>query len=487
MYGSPSGIYLRWESVPDAKGYEVCGKVGFHGCRENDDGWKPGVERQLVYFDKFYTPPQTTYTYRIRAIDSNGLKGELSEPRRTTIMQIWPVTKLPGPDGCTAEESLEVSMGYNQFYLARFYVLHQALDLTGEKDTEGECVRAPMGGEIQAPDASGTIANHVPQQYDENGVPLKNNRSVGLKIILNNQPDILGFGHLEHVNKNLKHGYSVESGTWLGNITSTYYDQKENKPENNHTHFTWGYQNPLALWNTPEYRDPFGNTPEVIDSNKNDYKVRFRQGPNEQNYLFDNGKVYGPADIVVEARDAQSSYEPWQAPLKVGYYIQHGEGENIVNVVRSAEEPYVLIDSRNKFFGDADGMRYTTAGRIETLFDANRNLQLNAEDHTRSYPLWFTYIVTNTTGTEGTPEPWPPINVGPRTLIKMNSRRIVRMATGTIIKRPKPIRMPCSRTESIKSVSAWKIMCIPTRRGMSRITWRRSWWITLRPTSRRSS
>jgi len=408
MYGEPSGIYVRWTIVPGVKGYEICKMIGNDGCNKDDPGWKFIGKSQVVYIDSFKTIPDVIYTYSVRAVDMKDIKSEPSKPRSTMALKIWPVTKSPGIEGCAAEESLDVMFGYNQLYRADLshYVLHQALDLSGEKNIEGECVRSPVGGVVIAPNQQGSLR---PQKDETTGKYLDNNRSVTIGFYLNGVTTEISFGHLEHVNKSLQDlkDRSIVPGVWLGNITSTYfdYDYDNNKPENNHTHINFrDKKNPLEVFgDISEYYDPYENAPELVDSNKDGQKIRFRKGPNKKEYLLpsNNGKVFGPVDIVVEARDAQSSYEPWQAPLKIGYYIQNGEKKN---VVRSPKKPFILIDSRNKFFGDLDGVNWTTIERIETLFDVDEDLRAMADNLTRSWSLWFTYIVTNTTGTEGRPE-----------------------------------------------------------------------------------
>lgn len=405
-YGSPSGMYLKWKAVPGAQKYQFCKKVGLDACGENDKWETVEIHLGRVFGrpDEFETIPGTTYTYRVRAIDANGEPGEPSVSRRNTVTKIWPVTTS---SDCTAAESLEMLHGFNQAIEAwsqEFQVLlkylHQGVDITGEIHLNGECVRSPLGGvidKVKEPDRRDPVT----------GQRLKDNSSVSLTFYLNGRLEGLSFGHLESINGNLIEKKSVEPGTCLGYITSTYFGSIEN----NHVHINYhpgdrDNGNPLEVWNRDQdqYLDPKGNPPEVKDTNSDSYPVRFRKGPNDTAYLLDDGKVYGPVDIVVEACDHQSSFDRWQNPLKIGYYIRKIEGNPVIDVVQSPVSPYLLMDNSIPFFGDL-GLKGTSPERMNTLFELDNALKCNFyKNPPGGWPQWFTYIVTNTTGTQGIPD-----------------------------------------------------------------------------------
>ena len=390
MFGSPLGMYLKWTRVAGAQEYQYRKKVN----NGNYGEWKNDC-RSFHAFQDLDVSLGATYTYQVRAIVNN-IESDPSAPRSNSFIKVWPVTKS---SDCTAGESLNLLHGFNQTIfvpgvLGSPKYLHQGIDITGEQNLDRECVRAPIGG----------IVSRIKLIDPDTGK--LNNGSVYLSVRSDNNFYGVSLGHLEGINNNLVQNTSIEAGTYLGYITSSHF----NKTEDNHVHigfdFMMNLKNPLEVWdrNQEQYRDPQRLPPKVEETNSDSHFVRFRKGPNETTYLNDNGNVYGPVDIVVEARDHQSSYKngPWQNPLKIGYYIKNEQGDN---VVRSPHEPYLLIDGSN-WFGDLTlgGHHQTSSARIETLFDTDDTVECNFPEPPPGWRQWFTYIVTNTIGTEGTPE-----------------------------------------------------------------------------------
>lgn len=377
-YNAMLAMHLEWDPVAGAQNYEVRRKVDAGAFGSWDS---LGVVTS--YTDNNGINAASTYTYEVR-VKVGGVYSASSNARSNKADKMWPVTKT---SSCSAAESIELLHGYNQPIMAGgSHYLHEGNDIHGEESVDGECVRAPMGGVVASAGGSGS------------------NIHVDLKVRLNGNDRWFNFNHLRNLNAALVVGESVEPGTKLGEITSTVWST-----QNNHTHVSlWGdYANrdaqrrpPLEAFDSNSHRDPKGNAPVVENTNASDSEpVRFRKGPNQTDYLPDDGKVYKEVDIVVEARDHQTADAPWQVPKNVGYYVQKVEGGTVTDVVRSAAAPYLLIDG-SKWFGAPVGN--TPASRMNTLRDPAATLESSAGTPAwYAWDQWFTYIVTNTDSTTG--------------------------------------------------------------------------------------
>lgn len=377
-YNAMLAMHLEWDPVAGAQNYEVRRKVDAGAFGSWDS---LGVVTS--YTDNNGINAASTYTYEVR-VKVGGVYSASSNARSNKAVKMWPVTKT---SSCSAAESIELLHGYNQPIMAGgSHYLHEGNDIHGEESVDGECVRAPMGGVVASAGGSGS------------------NIHVDLKVRLNGNDRWFNFNHLRNLNAALVVGESVEPGTKLGEITSTVWST-----QNNHTHVSlWGdYANrdaqrrpPLEAFDSNSHRDPKGNAPVVENTNASDSEpVRFRKGPNQTDYLPDDGKVYKEVDIVVEARDHQTADAPWQVPKNVGYYVQKVEGGTVTDVVRSAAAPYLLIDG-SKWFGAPVGN--TPASRMNTLRDPAATLESSAGTPAwYAWDQWFTYIVTNTDSTTG--------------------------------------------------------------------------------------
>ncbi len=398
------GMRLEWTWIKGVQAYEIQRKV--------DDGsygeWK-NVFSNTVYIDNDGITEGHRYTYKLRAKMHDGSLTPVSLPRSNILIKIWPVAKNLS---CTAAESIGLLHSHYQSLqawevTARKY-LHHGIDIRGVEELGGECVRAPMGGIISSK------THHAD--------PLKgSNDSVLMHVYLNGKRHHLSFGHLTNVNTRLRDGESVEPGTPLGNITVSHF----NRPAENHVHISFDdgdplaqllgdvfrKRNPLEMWDSELYRDPWNHPPhvEITNSASLASPLKFRRGPDKATYLSgddtEDDKVYGAIDIVVEARDHQSFDTPWQSPLKIGYYIQKVESGGLIDVVRSSVKPYLLINGENEFGVNLyDVTDPAKVKRMNTLLDLDDSLQADFPTDKVGWPYWYTYIVTNTTGTEGTPE-----------------------------------------------------------------------------------
>ncbi len=209
------------------------------------------------------------------------------------------------------------------------------------------------------------------------------------------------FNHLKafSVNPELTVGWSVAPGEKIGLIASGWFGS----PINNHTHFHYwdnnmmiDARNPLLLFDRNENRDPYLSAPVVQNTNADGQVIRFRIGPNTSNYFPTNTVVYTAADIVAEITDHQSKDIPWVTPQRIGYYIKQHKDGVLHDIVRNANEPYILLDGAN-WYGNSNI-------RPPILFDLNIALAAStpAFRPANGWPYWYTYIVTNTSGTDGT-------------------------------------------------------------------------------------
>jgi hypothetical protein len=240
-------------------------------------------------------------------------------------------------------------------------------------------VRAPLGGIVVRKDGAG------------------GNQFVELRIRLNGNNQFISFNHIQNIDNNVQIGYSVAPGEHLGEI---YSGGHFGNSRANHTHFHYNgsfarfdatTMNGLLIFDEPRHRDPQSSGPLVEDTNCDFQPVRFKVGPHQNNYLPDDGKVFGPVDIVVEVTDHQSVDAPWQVPQHLGYYIQKIDGATTTDIVRSSADPYILMNGTN-WYGRP--VHNTDLKVKSALIDTVAALE--AKVPFVSWPRWFTYIVTNT-------------------------------------------------------------------------------------------
>jgi len=379
-YETPLLMHLAWSAVDSSEEYQYRVKADSGAY----SSWiSVGGDTTCDGIQVLQGP---VYTFQVRA-RVGGIYSDTSSSRSSSAVKVWPVTENIS---CTAPECLELYHGFNQPILAGGNkYLHEGTDLHGGETTQSECVRAPLGGIIMYCGGAGS------------------NICVNMRVRLSGQDLYIQFNHLETLNPGLTIGHSVAPGEHLGNINSNGFF---GDVRNNHTHgHCWGTytdmegttRNLLELWDQPGYRDPFGVAPVVENTDTtNAEPLRFRNEPDRSEYLPDDGKAYGAVDIVVEARDHQSTDAPWQVPERVGYYIQRVEGGIATDCVQSAALPYLLIDGSN-WYGNPFG--HTDSLRLHTIFDLTDSLRgcVPGTPDWYAYRQWFTYVVTNTYGTTG--------------------------------------------------------------------------------------
>jgi Secretion system C-terminal sorting domain/HYDIN/CFA65/VesB-like, Ig-like domain len=379
-YDPALSMYIEWTEIIGAEEYQYRRKVD-NGVYSD---WV-STGTTISFLDNAISAgPEYTYQVRVK------LEGEFSfasKPRSSRAIKVWPVKK---DSLSTSADSREILNGFNTALQASaagggtVTYLHEGLDIQGEGNINDECVVAPVGGVV-----TGIGANNA-----------GSNIFVNIRIRIANQVRNIQFNHLKafSVNPELTVGWSVAPGEKIGLIASGWFGS----PINNHTHFHYwdnnmmiDARNPLLLFDRNENRDPYGLAPVVANTNADGQVIRFTRGINTNNYFPTNTVVYAAADIVAEIMDHQSKDIPWVTPQRAGYYIkQHRDGV-LHDIVRDANEPYILLDGAN-WYGNSNT-------RPPILFDLNIALAAStpAFRPAQGWPLWYTYKVTNTSGTDG--------------------------------------------------------------------------------------
>lgn len=386
-YYGQATMRLEWDPNILASEYQVRVKVnsGTYGAWINVGN--------VTAWDHTPINNTDTYTYQVRALVVLTWSPPSNE-RSNKMIKIWPVSN--SETDCSTP-SVNILNGFNQPIFVNspsgpLHYLHEGLDIHGEEGIASECVIAPMGGKIKAFGGMG------------NGI------FVNMEVDINGQIQYIQFNHLDNLNTGIMEGeQSVQPGDSLGVIYKSPPSDWGIKNSHTHCHFWTDYFNffnttkdPHLIWDTNAYRDPQNKTPEVGDTNGDMEELRFRKGPNQPTY-FTKDTVYREADIVVEAYDPQSVDPPWAAPKLIGYYIQKFDGKNWSDAVKSSGTPYLLTDNAQGFYQSHSG----TGGQLPHI---NNAISDRAAALTSGPPVtpsfyvfsqWWTYIVTNTSGTNG--------------------------------------------------------------------------------------
>ena len=389
---SPLKMYLEWDTVAGALGYEIHKMAEEEYIPVGVVTPKNSNEPVIGAFDPSSIVPGTIYAYWITAIFKNGKQIDSNTRENWVEHSLWPVTKH---SDCSDDEGFELLHNFNQPMDQQGLKLHDGIDLLGQRNIDGECVRAPLGGVIKK---IFPINNNL------------NNMQIEIEVLIDDKKYGFIFAHLVDIPKSIRENNSVSPGQFIGKISSKVPNWRTEK---NHTHLAviedypndWNKQkNPLEYWNVDEQRDPQLLSPQLEDTNADFLSVLFR---NKNRYFkpselspphFFDFTIYGAIDIVVEATDHQSLIAPWTIPKNIGYYIQRVTNSSVLNVVRSSAKPYMLINSTN-WFGDVYKGHQNL---LKTLFDSNPSLAvITPRWYTSVFKLWNTFIVTNTKGTEG--------------------------------------------------------------------------------------
>jgi SprB repeat/Dockerin type I domain/Secretion system C-terminal sorting domain len=323
----------------------------------------------------------TLYSYQVKA-KAGAASIDSSNIRANKIIKIWPVA-----DGTSFNsENRNVLNGFNQAIRAGGSdYLHEGADLNGKIGLAGDYVKSPVGGIVT--DKGGTGSNiHVNIEFLENGVA-----------------KFVQFNHLDNLSPTLTLLESLKPGDTLGTINTGIWSVNSS-----HTHFHYwtsnanffgSTQDPFSFFDQNADKDPYGNNPKAGDSNGDGEILRFRKRGGT--YFPKDKPVFCPNDIVVEVFDSKSSGNFNTGPKSIGYYVEKQEDATWVNAVKSSASPYLLIDNVNGYFNSNS----TTADPAINLALHDRAAALKSTAPTTpadyAWEQWFTYMVTNTKGTDG--------------------------------------------------------------------------------------
>ncbi len=384
-YGNNSMI-LNWSAAPGVvQEYQVRRKADAGAF----EAWKTaGVN--TTYTDSPITPG-VLYTYEVR-VKIGGVWADTSRQRANKLIKIWPVAD--GADITTTNRN--VLNGFNQAIKAGgSNYLHEGVDMHGKISVANDYVKCPVGGVIMhaGPDGSGSAGNtYVSIEFITNGVA----RYVLLNHLMNLPPSLTASAV----------GTSIKPGDTIGQVLSGFFGNNECS----HTHFQYytGNNNwvptgldPFSFFSDNADRDPYNNTPTFSDSNGDGEVLRFKKKYTGSAYFQTNKPVYTETDIVVEAFDNKSSGGFNTAPKKIGYFIEKQEDASWVAAVKSSGTPYLLIDSEHGYYNSNSS---TPNPFINfSLHDRGPGLKSIAPTTPATYvwEQWFTYVVTNTKGTDG--------------------------------------------------------------------------------------
>ena len=370
-------MLLEWKKFPAAQAYEFRRKV-------DGGAYSAWINNNLDTFRSDNSLSATSsYTYQVR-VKVGGNWVDTSNERSNNFKRLWPVRKA---SDCTTE-SVEILHGFGQPINSNGDYFHEGVDINGETSVHSECVRAPIGGTILYHGGSGA------------------NIAVNLEVYVNGALHYIQFNHLANLNVNLVDGETVAAGDSLGFITSVVASWSV-LSSHTHNHF-WGTyaqlfatsKNPFLIYDNDAYRDPQGNSPELLDVNGDGQTFKFKEVSPAGDYFADDGKLHNGVDIIVEAVDKMSTDAPWQVPKVVGYYIQKMDNGSWVNAVKSGSSPYILYDNINYYETNTVDHNLPV---VHTIIDYKASFKGVPPETpaTYSFQQWFTFIVTNTSGTDG--------------------------------------------------------------------------------------
>jgi murein DD-endopeptidase MepM/ murein hydrolase activator NlpD len=388
-YGNGS-IIVQWDDVMGETGYrvyrsETAGgpytQVGGDVAAGTTQTTDPGRDDTKEYF------------YVVRSFDGSGESGNSNEFQQN-IKVLWPVPT-----------SHEIMHTWNDTIGAAGVVngYHQGCDL--QRINADDMVIIPRGGKVTTTGSGGADDNFI---YTR------------VKIGATNEYD--SFNHVEGANAAAllvaKDQY-VRAGQQVGNMGKTHF------PVNftDHTHFYvtnadfgTGTKHPFLMFSANADLDPMQNPPALTDhANPPDGTELYHvQGQPAATYLAYDGATMplgddsttaaideGNIDIHVEIGDQQGTL-PDQDPQIVSYWIEGPRppvGGTDYDNVRSAADPYVLIDWDNTYFGAAPAPNW------RHIMDQSQNLGPTIMEGGETYP-WENYkhfIITNTMHDDGAP------------------------------------------------------------------------------------
>ena len=375
-YNAAVSMLIQWTVVDNAQEYQFRRKVD----NSNYGEWQ-SVALETSFEDNSITVGPT-FSYQVRVMVENTWS-DSSRHRSSSATKIWPVTEN---SSCTSPVSHDVLNCFQQpIYAGGDRYLHEGLDLQGDNNVQEECIRAPLGGIITYIGGTGS------------------NIAVIMRIRFSGGDREISFNHLlaGSINPNLTKDWSVAPGEPLGKIGSDFFGNSMN----NHTHFHFNdpsifAYDPLRLFDKTENVDPYGNVPVIENTNADGEPIKFRVGPREVKYFKDNGIVFRGVDIVVDATDHQSKDAPWAIPASIGYYIQRIKDGVATDIVRTVDQPYILMNS-NIWYGHPPYHTYDQI--LYALLDVEVPMRGVPPTTPAQYgwPQWSSFIVTNTIGVSG--------------------------------------------------------------------------------------
>jgi M6 family metalloprotease-like protein len=355
-YDGAISLVVNWtDASPDETGFEVQRRpVGGAYVTVANPG--VGIEQ---FIDTTATAAQS-WEYRVRAL--NGGTGNSAWVGPSVAMfpvQVWPMN-----DG--SHDILDnYGMPLESVTAGNFY-FHKGVDISGS----GVQVNAGRGGVVSS------IVN-----------------GAGGQITLR-----LDYGPTDTYNDPYAHvavdaalgvGDVIAPGARLGTVRNDFFNRAA---EADHVH--WGSRDNLKPFTNLADLDPGGNSPVVADANNDgqDFIVVDAAANDHNN---PRNPAWGGVDFLIDAYDDMSNGNTLKQGLfNIGYWVQAGppEGEN----VRSAADPYKLIE-----FSPTG---YTPGGPAPTGAVESAVIYWQLEADLQGIDTWksfFTWIVTNTKGTDG--------------------------------------------------------------------------------------
>jgi len=325
----------------------------------------------------------TLYSYQVKA-KAGAVSVDSTNIRANKIAKGWPVA-----DGTSfATDNRNVLNGFNQAIKAGGSdYLHEGADLNGKIGFATDYVRAPVGGVVTSSGGTGS------------------NIHVNIEFLVNGATQFVQCNHLASLSPTITLLESIKPGDTLGTINGSVPGWSVNS---SHTHFHywtnganfWGStQDPFSFFDTNADKDPHGNNPKASDSNGDGEVLRFRKLGGT--YFPKDKPIFCPSDIVVEVFDSKSTGSFNTAPKSIGYYVEKQEDAAWVNAIKSSATPYLLVDNAHGYFNSSSAAANPAINLA--MHDRAAALKSIAPTTPADYvwEQWFTYMVTNTKGTDG--------------------------------------------------------------------------------------
>ncbi|MFC2114553.1 PKD domain-containing protein, partial [Bacteroidota bacterium] len=229
---------------------------------------------------------------------------------------------------------------------------------------------------------------------------------VNLQYITSTAYPYVQYNHLKNLHASLVIGKSIVAGDTIGKIddavgswnTQCFHTHMHHWTDN--ANMVGSTKNPFLAFSDNDDRDPFENNPDMMNTNADTKAFRIRKAASST-YLPDNYIAYNAVDFVVEATDRMSSGGFYQIPKSIGYYIKKKEGATFVNSVKDSASPYLLYDNINWL---ASSFGFISSDLRAGLIDSATSLKGSPPVTPSTYVFnqYFTWIVTNAKGTDGT-------------------------------------------------------------------------------------